>query len=277
MFVRQVYKFLQTPSIEAMVKVATKPVPKAGNDSQITVWGFNEKGEHESYDKGIADTSPYVLRVENYLNLKKKDYVKIKSPMLEESPRKKLPVANIYGTMVDDSSRILAHLQEIFGDIIDSELSDAQRTQGLLIRRLLTGSLYFIILYQGFATVEGRKRFAKELKKDIGLVGTFVAPMVIRSQMDILYGLLDKYPPKEIIEFGVADLRALDTLLGDQKYFLGTTEATIYDTDVFSFVAGLFFDLKLPWFQDIRKELALLEQHCVRMRELLFADSKKHI
>jgi glutathione S-transferase len=273
------YKFLQVPSIDAMIVIATKPVPKAGDDNQITIWGFQEKGEHDASDAGVSDISPYVLRVENYLKLHKKDYVKKKSQHLSENPRGKVPLANIYGTMIDDSHRILLHLQEKFGDKIDMQLTEAQRTQGLFIRRLLTCSTYFVILYEQFATKRGRKLFESGLKKDTpGFIIPLIKPMIIRSQMDNLHGLLDKYPPDEVIELGKADLRALNSILGDQNFFLGMTEPTIYDTDVYSFVSSMFFD---PWFsssdwiKEIRKELPSLEQHCIRMRALLSSDSKK--
>lgn len=76
---------------------------------------------------------------------------------------------------------------------------------------------------------------------------------------------------------GKEDLIALNTILGSDNYFFGFLEPTIYDTDVYSFVSHVFFNpdyMNLEWVKDVHKEISSLETHSLRMRSLLFPDSK---
>lgn len=284
-FSYQVYTFLKVPSIKHMLEIATKPIKQIGDNTKITVWGFSLKNDDEICGYGITDKSMYVMRIETYLLLNnQKDYIKMKTTDLSENPRGKFPMANINGTMVDDSCRILKVLQKHYQDTIDTKLTHVQKTQAILIDRLCTGSLYWVLFYHSFGTECGRNELQKELKRDLPtFMVQLLMPMIIRSQMDLLNGFgITKYPINEIIERGKTDLIVLNTLLGENNtYFFGLNEPTIYDTNVYSFVSHIFFNPKLmnlDWLQDVRKEISSLEKHSLRMRSLLFpntVDSKK--
>ena len=97
----------QVPRVQAMRSLSKAPVQHFGADDAITVLGFQQEGHYPAFSKGVTDGSPYVARVECYLRLLGKPYTKKRSLDVRENPRKKLPVANVYGTMVDDSGRIL--------------------------------------------------------------------------------------------------------------------------------------------------------------------------
>jgi hypothetical protein len=129
--IKKIYDLYQYPTEANTQKLAKAPIPKIGDDSVITIWGFEpslrERGREVHCDL------PYVNRVEAYLCLKKVAYKKAITSGLQENPRKKVPFANVYGTMVDDSTRILAVLQVKLNDTINTALSDKQRAEGTML------------------------------------------------------------------------------------------------------------------------------------------------
>ncbi len=129
-------------------------IPTVGDSGTVTVFGYSSK---ESAD-GVMDMSPFVARVEAFLRLTGQPYVKALAPQGPHSnPRsRKLPIANIRGSMVDDSTRIIEALVAQFGVDPDKDLTDSQRATAHLLRQTLTQSLYFVMLYEMFATALGQ-------------------------------------------------------------------------------------------------------------------------
>ena len=110
------------PNIETTEELATQPLPHRGDDSTITIYGLEAAGEYPSHQRGNVD-SPYVARVEAFLRLHKIEYVKLAAKPGDNGPRGKLPFANIRGTMVDDSSRIIDYILQNNKDLklVDEE------------------------------------------------------------------------------------------------------------------------------------------------------------
>ena len=276
----KVWKLFQYPSLASIQKTATEPVKKAGSDDNtITVWGFHLREEHPAfYQVGVPDASPYVTRVECYLRLLKKDYSKKKTNMMTENPRRKVPFCNIYGTMMDDSQRILDHLKANYADDSVEYLTDAQKITGHLIQRMLTGNMYWVCLHTAFGTDAGRDNFRAQLVTEHVpfVLRPLISSMVFRLQNGHLKECgMANFPHNEILERGKADLRVLNKMLGKQTTILGTPKPTVYDTDVYSFVCNLFYHPAVSeeeWVQDLKREMPLLEQYVARMRSLLFPE-----
>lgn len=275
----KIWSVLHIPPCEKSNTAAAAPIPKIGDDTKLTVWGFQKQGEYPSFKNGICDGSPYVCRVECYLRMIDKPYVKNMTTDLSENPRGQAPFANVYGSMVDESSHIIEEIQRKFGIDPKKGLTPEQLMHGHLIRRLLTGSLYWVRLYIAFGTDGGREDFRRETTKNVPFpILPLVMAMVVNSQQAKMDGYgISKCTLQEIIESGKDDLRALAALLGANTYILGTKKATAYDTDVYAFVGHLFYDKtpsEMEWVKEIRKELPTLEGYIHRMRALIFPDLK---
>jgi Glutathione S-transferase N-terminal domain len=277
--IKVVYDLYQYPTEKAIQSVATRPVPHRGDDGTVTIWGFFDSGPSETNGYLCDNYSALVERVEAYLRLKQVKYTKMVTNGLQESPRHKVPVANVYGTMVDDSSRILAVLQDKLDDEVDSTLSSKQRAEGTMLRALLFGSLYHVIHHARIGITEGREDVRAYFAR---LVPAPLLPIVyaqlVREGNAKLHGaLIGQLPRQEIWEIGRQGLRAIALLLSNRQYILGTKEATVYDTDVYSIVAHFFFEPILggmQWVQDIHAEHPALEQYIAGLRNQLFPDLK---
>ncbi|KAL3908557.1 MAG: hypothetical protein SGILL_008438 [Bacillariaceae sp.] len=261
-FIKTVYSFLKIESCADIQKKALQPIPSLGDDSAITVWGFQKEGEYPAYERGVCDGSPYVARVEVYLRLLKQPYVKKVSVDLSENPRSKLPFANVHGKMVDDSGKIIDAINAAMnkGDPLE-ELSKEHQTQAHLIRRLLTGSFYWVRYDMNFGTEIGRQAVKDELAHKT------------LHQCDGT----GRMPLCDVVEQGEADLRALTALLwkSKTKYILSTPKPTVIDTDVYAFVSHLFYDTtpsEMDWVVAAKDELPLLVKYIEHMRELLFPE-----
>jgi hypothetical protein len=259
-------------------KHATTPVPHLGDDDLITVWGFDLSGCHHDWKEGVSDQSPFVGRVESYLRLIRKPYIKNETMGLRENPRGKVPVANINGIMVDDSTRIIETVKNTFHVTVDDKLTSEQLAQGYLIQQLLHHSLYWVLLHQNFGTEQGRRHFCQEFARlpMPGYIKFLLTRMIIRNTKDKLcgsgYGII---PAAELVKRGQNDVRTLSTVLGEKKFILGTEEATSYDADVYTFLVMLFFDTNqssFPWVVEIKKECQNLVEYVKRMREILFPE-----
>ena len=272
--------FLYVEPCAKIQRKANAPIALTGDSSTITVWGFQKRGEYPSYHKGICNGSPYVARVECYLRLRGiTNYTKAVSVDLSENPRTKLPFANVKGLMVDDSGRILQAIQKELNIDETKDLSPEQLRNGHFLRRLLTGSFYWIRYSMNFGCEEGRQAVVDELRKGLPApLVPVISAMVIKAQQANLYGHgIGRMPFEEIIEMGQADLRAINSLLGNNTFILGTEKATVFDTDLYAFVGHLFYDTtpsSMQWVQEMKKELPKLEQYTDRMRSLLFPEFK---
>ena len=280
----KVWEFFQYPSVKSIQGNCTQPLKTIGDeDSQdkVTVWGFEEVGTHEHWNLGISDDSPYVSRVEAYLRLIQQPYVKKESQGLMENPRGKVPVANIKGQMVDDSSAIIATLQNVFDVKVDANLSQEDLTKGYMIRQVLFGSLYWVLLHQKFETDFGRNTFIKHVAaKFPPVIRNLICALVFRNMHACLHGCgIGRMPHADIVKKGQADVRCLSQLLGKKKYFMGDGDKpTSYDSDVYCWLVMLFYDQAQkanPWIDDIKEECPNLVEHVDRMRALLYPEESK--
>lgn len=276
--VRFLWSIHQAPSVASIQKRATAPVPHLGDDSLISVWGFDLSGCHQDWKEGVSDQSPYVGRVEAYLRLIRKPYVKNETMGLRENPRGKVPVANITGIMVDDSNRIIETIKNTFQVTVDDKLTPEQEAQAYLIQQLLHHSLYWVLLHQNFGTEQGRKHFAEQFAKlpMPGYVKFLMTKMIFRNITCSLhgsgYGII---PHAELVKRGQNDVRTLSKVLGDNKYILGTDEPNSCDSDVYTFLVMLFFDTNqssFPWVIEIKEECPKLVEYVKRMRAILFPE-----
>jgi len=194
---------------------------------------------------------------------------------MSENPRHKIPYANIKGTIVDDSSRIIATIQEKFAPVSE-KLTEEQILQGHLIRTMLSDSLYFVLAYAAFDTPTGRKFVNESLKEKP--IPAFLRPLVswiyFNSEHANLYGQgYGRYPEADTIKKGQDNIRALATALGGNAFILGTKEPTVYDTDVYAFMCHVFnepFISLFPWTAELKEKHPNLVEHLARMKEILY-------
>jgi glutathione S-transferase len=204
---------------------------------------------------GLANPSPYCLKVETYLRLTQIPHaIDDKFPaVMRRAPKGKVPYISdgqgewTYG----DSSLILDYLKRAHGDPLDRHLTPTARAEGVAFTRLMEEHLVWTLAYSrwqdaaGFATT--RDAFFDRVPRPLrGLA----AGHVRRKIAGYLHGHgMGRHRPEEIHEFARVDVAALADFLGDKPYFLGAT-ATTLDCAAYAVLANL---IAVPFFSPVER------------------------
>lgn len=95
---------------------------------------------------GLPCISPFVTKVANYLAMSGLPYEFKRQPLQtlkRESPTAKLPFIVDGEARITDSTRIVQHLQNHYGDRLDVGLSDSDKAVGLAFQRMIEEYTYW--------------------------------------------------------------------------------------------------------------------------------------
>jgi glutathione S-transferase len=280
---RAAYQLFQYPSIEEIERVAKAPIKPLGDENKITIFGFHDDSKEEKhplYKRGVTDISLYVLRVECFLRLSGIPYAKkAVIPDKKVNPRRKLPIANVQGTMIDDSSRIIDHLKSKFETDPDATLTDQQRSTGLLLRYSIFGELYWVSYHMAVCTRQGRRTFVDVA---FGSLPPGIKQLVVALVFRSIHACLDgqgvaRMPSEQVAANGQNLVWAISQILGKGQYILGTSKPTTYDCDVYSMLVILFHDEPIcqePWVVNIKNECPHLVAYVDRLKDAWFPELK---
>ena len=220
---------------------------------------------------GLESLSPFCMKVEVYLKLTKLPYKAVPADP-RKAPKGKLPVIDDDGTKVADSSAILAYLEKKHGEPLDTGLSDLDRARAHLLQRTFEESLYFVVLWSRWAEDACWSVVKPLFFGGMPVPLRLIVPPIARKQV-VGYAHaqgIGRHSREEIYAFGIRDLRAISTMLGDQPYFLGDRPRTI-DCCAYGFLAnGLRFDVDTPLRTHIRDDARLLA-YVERMQQRVVA------
>jgi len=192
------------------------------------------------------DMSPFVTKVEAYLNVANTPYIK-KGAKPSDGPKNKIPfIAKPNGEIMGDSAFIYQYFQREIKDL-DSDLNDEQVALTYTLSNLLDNSWYWVLVYHNWIHCfnQAAKRFKENLKgAPIPKPILFVLPYYVRySANKALYGQgYGRHSVEELWQIGEKDIKTLSTFLGDKKYFFGNDRPRSLDCIVFGML--------LPWWQN---------------------------
>jgi len=222
----------------------------------IVVWGLTQAW-------GLSDVSPFVSKLELWLQLVGLPYEKryVTGPL--RSRTRKIPFVDLDGGQrrLEDSGHIIATLGRERGVDLDRELDGHARARHLLVRRLIETHLYFVMLHQRWQDPAGfelsRKAYFERLPAPLRGLAAFIAR---RGALRNLHGQgLGRRELHEVQQEGLEDLETLAGFLGDAPFFGGNEVATV-DATCAAFLLHLL-DAPYPGpLQDrLRREPALLD------------------
>lgn len=275
LFLYKLFSAFQYPDLNYIEHIATKPIPNKGDDSKVTIFGFFKSGQYYALQRGVAEPSPFVTRVEYFCRLYHIPYEK-EAALLTENPRHKVPFVNLQGVMIDDSSRIIAALEKQFN--IQEQLSNDAMAQATFIRRLLFDSLYWVLMHFMFETKRGREVYISMEKKLLPPfpLNELILAMIFRQSRTLVHSQgIGRRPHEDIVEIGKADLKALSISLGESKFFLGRVSPSSLDCDVYSMLSGLFYDdhfKDADWIKETKRDLPNMITFVKRMKTILFPE-----
>ncbi len=217
---------------------------------------------------GLPNASPFCMKVENYLRMAGLPYETVDDGNVFKAPKGKLPWIEDGPHRVADSSFIIDHLKQAYGDPLDAALTPLQRAQATAWQRLFEENLYWAVLYTRWIDPQGwpltRQAFFGSLAAPLRAV---VPRLARRGMVAELRGHgMGRHGPDEILAIGCRDLGAVADFLGDQPYLLGPQPCTL-DAIGYAFLANVLW---APLDSALRRHAAArpnLQAYCQRMRE----------
>jgi glutathione S-transferase len=192
---------------------------------------------------GLPDSSTFVFKVETYLRMTGQEY-ETTSGDVRKAPRKQLPVVEVDGKLIPDSSVIIDEQEAKRSEKLDAHLDPKQRAVALAYKSMLEEHLYFGIVFMRWACDDGWAVFEPSLRS---LLGTMGVPSLMRG---MIANTARKYtvertraqgmgrkPRSEVVAICSQILDSLALELGEKRYFCGD-RLTTYDATVYAFGLG---------------------------------------
>jgi glutathione S-transferase len=209
--------------------------------------------------------SPYVTKVANYLELAGLDY-QIKPGQVfalkSTTPYGKLPVIEIDGQTVADSTDIIKYLEANSAHPLDAGATAAEKATMLAFNRMLDEHLYWA------AVIQPRWREQANWERYIPIiVGGAAVDDSLRNMLEEFRRMIlaefdgqgmGRLPAGKVYERAAADIAALSDFLGDKAYFMGDVPRTI-DANVLSHLKHIVdspFDF--PTKEEVRSKANLM-------------------
>ena len=220
---------------------------------------------------GLPNASPFCMKVETYLRMAGLPFETVNDGNILKAPKGKLPYIDDGGTLVADSSFIIAHLRQRHGDPLDAALTPLQRAQGLAFQRLIEEHLYWSLLYTRWVDAQNWPRTSQAFFGSLPPPLRWIVPPLARRGMvaELRGHGMGRHSAQDIAALGCQDITALADFLGDKPYLLGDMPSSV-DATAHAFVANVLwapFDTAL---RSHARKRATLQAYCERMKARFF-------
>ena len=195
---------------------------------------------------GVADNNGYGLKVYAFLKLTGVAFTHEHIFDASKAPRGQLPYIVDGNDTVGDSGTIIAWLIDKYRLTIDATLTEAQRTQDLLVTRMLD-DLYWVMSYSRWKDERYWHLFRDALKREHPQL-TDDGLMKARefNAQRYYYQGIGRFDPDAAMARGLADLAAIANLIPAQGYVHGDKPTSV-DAGLYGFIANIYFyDIDTP-------------------------------
>ena len=195
---------------------------------------------------GVADNNGYGLKVYAFLKLAGVPFRHEHIFDASKAPRGQLPYIVDGDDTIGDSETILAFVTKTYGVTLDATLTPAQRTQNLLVTRMLD-DLYWVMSYSRWKDERYWPQFRDALKREHPqLTDEGLMKAKEFNAQRYYYQGIGRYEPAAAMARGLADLEALASLIPANAYVHGG-QPTAIDAGIYGFVANIYFyDIDTP-------------------------------
>jgi glutathione S-transferase len=215
---------------------------------------------------GVADNNGYGLKVFAFLKLAGVPFAHEHIFDASKAPRGQLPYIVDGSDTVGDSETILKFVTGKYRLAIDAALTDAQRTQNLLITRMLD-DLYWVMSYSRWKDERYWPLFRDALLREHpSVTKEGLAKAQEFNFQRYYYQGIGRYDPDAAMARGLADLGALAGLIPRRGYVHGDKPTGI-DAGIYGFIANIYFyDIDTPLKQFVAAHDNIV-RHCRAIHE----------
>ena len=194
---------------------------------------------HFGPNLGLPDPSPFCLKVDLYLRAAGLEFqTRAGFQHMRKAPKGKLPFIDDSGTIVPDSTFIIAYLKGKYGDPLDRDLGAEQKAVAHAFTRMLDENFYWCVVHSRWIDpaawpVVSRTSFGG-MPFPLSRIVPLVARRKARGQLHAQG--IGRHSVDEILQIAKRDLEALSGHLGNREYFLGERLTTL-DVVAYAFLA----------------------------------------
>jgi glutathione S-transferase len=194
----------------------------------------------------LGQISGPCAKLETFLKLNKIKYEIVKTVTTATSPTGRLPMIEIDGVAVADSTFAIEYLIEKFN--ITESLSPAQEAKGIALRRIIEESARLSVLR--FTFVDNTSMMVDRFHGLMPTAPRFIFDRVVRGMRKGLITMLNLHGHGDLTdeqyqqEF-LADIKAIEQLLS-QSQFAVADVPTRYDASVYGWLKANFLQADLP-------------------------------
>lgn len=191
---------------------------------------------------GLMNASPFCMKVEVFLKLAGLEYRCVNGAMPMGKPKGKLPVLHDDAQVIADSQAIVEHLQRRYADRLPPALRAPMTGAHHALRRMLEESTYFCALWLRWIDDTGWVNTAPAFFGQLPWPAYPLVPALVRRKMrrDLIGQGTGRHSRDEICQRALADLSALEAMLGEQPFFAGVEPGAI-DATTYAFIANLLW------------------------------------
>ena len=228
----------------------------------ITLYGFSEAF-------GLADASPFVLKVDVYLRMAGLEFER-KSAIsnLRQAPKGKLPYIVEGDKVIADSAFILDYLNVKPNVVMSSALSPEQRAQAYLYAKSLDENLYWCLMYSRWISAETWPQIKQVFFGDLPFPLNHGMSWLVRKNVRaaIYKQGMGRHSEDEVKQIFVYTLDSLSTLLGTNAYFMND-KPSFLDACVYGFLAEFILATIDNEFNAIAKRYENLARYCRQIHQ----------
>lgn len=219
---------------------------------------------------GVADNNPFGLKVYAFLKLSRLDFRHEHIFDAKSAPRGQLPYIVDGDEVVGDSDAIIEHLTRKNPPGLDAHLGPREQAVGHCVKRTLE-DLYWVMSYSRWRDARFWPEFKRQMLQEHPVIGESGMEGARSYNFErYRYQGIGRYEPDPVYARGIADLRAIATLLPARGYFFGDQPSSV-DASLYGFMANiLFFRIDTP-LRDFVNSQAHLARHCLDLHERVAA------
>lgn len=210
---------------------------------------------------GLADGSPFVLKVEAFCRWQGLAYDKVNAvSAIRRSPSGKLPMLVQGEQCVVDSHAILDHLTQSLGLSIDQDLSDAQRAESYFVARSVEEHLYFLLLWVRWWPDQTWPQVRDAFFAGVPAVLRGPISAMVRRQVKKQAWAqgVARYPDAHIVSMLNEALQSLAIGLDDRSYWFGDDVHRL-DIELYAFLAPMLLGtFKSPYLEHLAPPSSLV-------------------
>lgn len=222
---------------------------------------------------GIANESPFCLKVETYLRMLSLPYELVEVVDPKKGPKGKLPYLSFNGERLTDSGRIISYLEMKYDMPMIKRLTPKQQAEALLVQRTLEEHMYWAVVHSRFIDKEGSDVFCGHYMKKIRFPFNYLLRNRLQREVkkELWYQGLGRHEISEMYELCLDDIKAVKVLLADKPYYFGDTPE-IVDACLYANLAAIAYQ---PWdnvLSDYVRSQPTLVRYCDNMTRQYFPE-----